>query len=1037
MAAVRRLDLAEFNRQFDELKSRNEANERRFREKSQSIEDIEAAIARLCRSGAGAPASSPQSLTELLEACQRDIRTVESHDSTINGYQTESAKIRAELNNFFYMIIDLIFGRPREKKIEELKTKIRNEEQVRETAAKNLAGRKPQLDSAKQELATENSALKQQSMQQLIAYLFEHSTLLWRAWEKITPTDDWQRAPKAEGWVRVGQAIFEGIAKPHFAPLVGGGQSLVIAANSADYSKALSLMQSVLLRIALMYPHQSLFTLIDPSGYGRAFPMRQYLTRVTDLSEDLYQDLQGVESRIRHVVQNVLGFTSNFHELPDTTLASEPFEFIFVAGFPRGFDRRSIEVLFNAGASGPPAGRYLVLLHNTDEPLPRDMDWTQLPNAHFVNLSADDQQEMEFDDAPAGDKQRDLLLVLEQSKPQEHGIGWESVIDLPPDQWWREESSERIRTPAGNSDGSLKVWFGVNEEGRPCAHGMLAAMTGQGKSNLYHALILGLATRYPPDELQLYLIDGKDGVEFQIYKDLPHAAVVSLNSLPELSRSVLTELLDEKERRNELFSRHNVNSFTAYRRAGSPAGKLPRIMLLIDEYQELFEGDDEGFASQQILQLAQQGRSVGIHMLLGSQQIDIPNMLNQSAIFGNIHLRMAMKLDDQQTHTVFGPAARDLIKQCDVPGKIVINDQTGVDGGNVFGKVAKMPDDFDFSRQRIEALQQRAAQQLDPAALPHTVVFNGGAQPRLHENTQLRGAAAKKLSENATALAETARADVSNGGFGKVGWIAEDRPIGGWMGQEFNVRGHAMIALRRGISQHIAVAGGGGAHRYGVLAGIIASATILHTRNDIAFRIIDRSVQTLPEGTILETLTDQFLKPRGFEATYTRDSRETESILTELTEELEKRIQSDNPSGEKAILVVLTEVDRIPEIRRPANDFDDDLSDALEALNRLLAEGSQYGIHVMLAAGGRRLLNLAIDLRRQLNNISHRIGFQMSEDDSFELFTSRAASQLQDAGPKPISGLYFNLESAGGGTRFKPYDATELIDDLDQLQSIV
>ena len=72
-----------------------------------------------------------------------------------------------------------------------------------------------------------------------------------------------------------------------------------------------------------------------------------------------------------------------------------------------------------------------------------------------------------------------------------------------------------------------------------------------------------------------------------------------------LSRSVLADLVAEKELRNALFDSVSVGDLAGYRRKGQQRGKLPRILLLIDEYQELFDGDRDGIASQYLLQLAQ------------------------------------------------------------------------------------------------------------------------------------------------------------------------------------------------------------------------------------------------------------------------------------------------------------------------------------------------------------------------------------------------------------------------------------------------
>ena len=96
--------------------------------------------------------------------------------------------------------------------------------------------------------------------------------------------------------------------------------------------------------------------------------------------------------------------------------------------------------------------------------------------------------------------------------------------------------------------------------------------------------------------------------------------------------------------------------FASYRERGEPTGELPWILLLVDEYQELFDDDRDGVASALLRQLAEQGRSAGIHLLLGSQRFGAAGMLHQTAIFGNVHLRMAMQMTDDnvQALTEFG-----------------------------------------------------------------------------------------------------------------------------------------------------------------------------------------------------------------------------------------------------------------------------------------------------------------------------------------------------------------------------------------------
>ncbi len=86
-------------------------------------------------------------------------------------------------------------------------------------------------------------------------------------------------------------------------------------------------------------------------------------------------------------------------------------------------------------------------------------------------------------------------------------------------------------------------------------HVLIAGKTGSGKSTLLHALITNLALTYSPDEVELYLIDFKKGVEFKTYAAhrLPHARVVAIESEREFGLSVLQRLDGELKERGDLF----------------------------------------------------------------------------------------------------------------------------------------------------------------------------------------------------------------------------------------------------------------------------------------------------------------------------------------------------------------------------------------------------------------------------------------------------------------------------------------------------
>ncbi len=98
-----------------------------------------------------------------------------------------------------------------------------------------------------------------------------------------------------------------------------------------------------------------------------------------------------------------------------------------------------------------------------------------------------------------------------------------------------------------------------------------------GQIHLLHALITNAALRYSPDELELYLIDFKKGVEFKVYAtlQLPHARVIAVESEREFGLSVLQRLDGELKQRGDQFRDLGVQDLNGYRQlADQPP--LPR-----------------------------------------------------------------------------------------------------------------------------------------------------------------------------------------------------------------------------------------------------------------------------------------------------------------------------------------------------------------------------------------------------------------------------------------------------------------------------
>ncbi|MGH8876664.1 MAG: FtsK/SpoIIIE domain-containing protein, partial [Stackebrandtia sp.] len=249
--------------------------------------------------------------------------------------------------------------------------------------------------------------------------------------------------------------------------------------------------------------------------------------------------------------------------------------------------------------------------------------------------------------------------------------------DLAPDRLWSEDPGDGLTTLAGrDQQGAVRLSF---DDETP--HWLVGGRTGGGKTVFLLDILYGLAARYSPDDLALYLLDFKEGVSFTEFTPqpsdptfIPHARAVGVESDREYGVAILRELDAEMTRRSVIMKKHGVARYSQLR----GAERLPRILCVVDEFQVLFAGNDK-LAKEAVAvleNLARKGRSYGVHMILASQTTSGIEALytKQESIFGQFPLRIALPgatsvLDPQN------PAAQGLRT-----GEVVVNADGGVAG---------------------------------------------------------------------------------------------------------------------------------------------------------------------------------------------------------------------------------------------------------------------------------------------------------------------------------------------------------------------
>ncbi|ACL69632.1 FtsK/SpoIIIE family DNA translocase [Halothermothrix orenii] len=204
-----------------------------------------------------------------------------------------------------------------------------------------------------------------------------------------------------------------------------------------------------------------------------------------------------------------------------------------------------------------------------------------------------------------------------------------------------------------NSKSKLSLALGMGIDGQPIItdlsrmpHLLVAGATGSGKSVCMNTIITSILFKATPDEVKLMLIDPKK-VELSIYKDLPHLFAPVVTD-PRKAASVLKLVIEEMERRYELFSQSGTRGITSYNKTVAPGEKLPYIVVVIDELSDLMMVSARE-VEDNICRLAQMARAAGIHLVIATQRpsVDVITGLIKANIPSRISFAVSSQTDSR------------------------------------------------------------------------------------------------------------------------------------------------------------------------------------------------------------------------------------------------------------------------------------------------------------------------------------------------------------------------------------------------------
>jgi len=170
-------------------------------------------------------------------------------------------------------------------------------------------------------------------------------------------------------------------------------------------------------------------------------------------------------------------------------------------------------------------------------------------------------------------------------------------------------------------------------------HGLIAGTTGSGKSELLRTMVTAMAANSSPDHLNFVLIDFKGGGAFDLCEELPHVVSVVTDLDEHLASRALQCLSAELKYRETELRNVGASDIREYLERSDKA--LPRLVVVVDEFATLVAELPDFLDS--LVDVAQRGRSLGVHMILATQR---PSGVVDRKIKANTNLRIALRVQD-------------------------------------------------------------------------------------------------------------------------------------------------------------------------------------------------------------------------------------------------------------------------------------------------------------------------------------------------------------------------------------------------------
>lgn len=345
---------------------------------------------------------------------------------------------------------------------------------------------------------------------------------------------------------------------------------------------------------------------------------------------DFISDTKGLDAfcsnmdqRMQDVLQNCGGDLVAYNDANQTMLY--PYEVVVLLEYPNEMYDYSVKKLSALLENGHKGGIYFVIMNNTDNVVEHSNFKIKIDDlATPVNVKAFAKAKTvsRLDDEVIG--KAFVKYVSEQAKKKLTVKAVKADFATAYKQPYAEVDGD-LEIPVGVGPGGDVANFILNDSADHC-HCFIIGSTGSGKSSFLHSIAMGAMMKYSPQDIQFYIMDFKQGIEFGAYKDSKHVKALLINNQDlQITVEILRDLAREVNERSKLFTSTGNKQISTYNRT-NPENRKPHIVLMVDECQEMFKSTMDNSAMYReittlIQTIAHQGRAYGIHLILATQTL--------------------------------------------------------------------------------------------------------------------------------------------------------------------------------------------------------------------------------------------------------------------------------------------------------------------------------------------------------------------------------------------------------------------------------